>query len=274
MGNGCDIIITWGGAIFNMTNEELATAIQNGETELYPVLWEKIEKLIDRKAEIYALNLAICGRRLDPVEFKKDLKQSAYFALIAAVNYFDPESGYKFLTYLNRPLLSEFRRTAGIRTSRQDILDTALYLDTPVGDDTENTFTDTVPDPTNDIADCDESVYIWELRAALDDAFSVLTDREREVLTLRYYFGVNYSKQAANKNVSSKYISLVASEAFEKIRNNRQIMTQLAGFMPQYEYDPFRFTGYSSWQQSDLSVQDRYLMGQMDNQDEALCFLL
>ena len=85
MGNGCDIIITWGGAIFNMTNEELATAIQNGETELYPVLWEKIEKLIDRKAEIYALNLAICGRRLDPVEFKKDLKQSAYFALIAAV---------------------------------------------------------------------------------------------------------------------------------------------------------------------------------------------
>lgn len=101
-----------------------------------------------------------------------------------------------------------------------------------------------------------------------------LTDREREILRLRYLFSISYSEQAANKNVSKSYIANVAGEAFEKIRSNSQVMTRLAGFMPQYEYDPFRFTGYSSWRNSDLSVQDRYLVGQISNQNETLNFLI
>lgn len=257
-----------------MTNEELAVLIQNGDDGYLPTLWEQVRKLIKIKAERYSYLLKENGKRVDPEDFTDDLIQAGYFAVLDAVKYYNPSSGIKFTSYLENTLKKAFREAAGIRTSKRDPLDSALHLDTPCGEDGDSSIIDLIGDPGSDMVQIEESIYNRELHSALEDALSVLTDREREILTLRYYFGVNYSKQAASKNVCSQYISQVASEAFEKIRNNRQIMTQLAGFMPQYEYNPFRFTGYSSWQQSDLSVQDRYLMGQMDNQDEALSFLL
>ena len=257
-----------------MTNEELAVLIQNGDDGYLPLLWENVRKLIRMLAEQYSRLLHENGKRIDPLDFADDLTQTGYFAVLDAVKYYDPNDSIKFTSYLSTTLKKAFREAAGIRTSKRDPLDSSLYLETPCGEDGDSSIVDLIGDPGSDMLQIEESIYNRELRAALDDAFSVLTDREREVLTLRYYFDVNYSQQADSKNVSRRYISLVAREAFEKIRNSRQIMTRLAGFMPQYEYDPFRFTGYSSWQQSDLSVQDRYLMGQMDNEDEALSFLL
>lgn len=257
-----------------MTNEELAVLIQNGDDGYLPTLWEQVRRLIKIKAERYSYMLKENGKRVDPEDFADDLIQSGYFAVLDAVKYYNPGSGIKFTSYLDNTLKTAFREAAGIRRRTRDVLDSALHLDSPCGEDGDSSIIDLIGDPGSDMVQIEESIYNRELHSALEDAFSVLTDREREILTLRYYFGVNYSKQAVAKNVGSQCISKMASEAFEKIRNNRKIMTQLAGFMPQYEYDPFRFTGYSSWQQSDLSVQDRYLMGQMDNQDEALSFLL
>ena len=257
-----------------MTNEELAVLIQNGDDGYLPTLWEQVRKLIKIKAERYSYLLKENGKRVAPEDFTDDLVQSGYFAVLDAVKYYNPGGGIKFTTYLDNTLKTAFSEAAGMRRRTRDALDRALHLDTPCGEDGDSSIIDLIGDPGSDMLQIEESIYNRELRAALDDAFSVLTDREREVITLRYYFGINYSKQAVAKNVCSRRIAQIANEAFEKIRNNGQIMTQLAGFMPQYEYDPFRFTGYSSWQQSDLSVQDRYLMGQMDKQDEALRFLL
>ena len=257
-----------------MTNEELAVIIQNGDDGYLPTLWEQVRKLIRIKAERYSRWLSENGKRIDPKDFVDDLTQAGYFAVIDAVKYFNAGAGLKFTTYLDNTLKNAFREAAGIRTSKRDPLDSSLYLDAPCGEGGDCSILDLIGNPDSDTLQIEESIYNRELRAALEDAFSVLTDREREVLTLRYFFNVNYSEQAVNKNVSRSYIALMAGEAFEKIRNSRQIMTRLAGFMPQYEYDPFRFTGYSSWQHSDLSVQDRYLMGQMDSQDEALNFLI
>ena len=257
-----------------MTNEELAVRIQNGHTELYADLWTQVCKIVKIKAERYSRKLHENGRRMDPEDFVDDLVQAGYFAVVAAVKYYDQSEEWKFTTYLDRTLKTAFRQAAGARTSKRDPLDAALYLDAPCGEDDEETMLAFVADLSGDMEQIDESVYIWELREALDDALSILTDREREVLTLRYLLGVNYSVQAENRGVSRNGIALVAKEAFEKIRRNRHIMTKLAEFMPQYDYDPFRFTGYGSWRNTNLSVQDRYLRDQETREDEAWSFLL
>lgn len=257
-----------------MTNEELAVLIQNGDDGYLPTLWEQVRRLIRLKAESYSNWLSENGKRIDSIDFVDDLTQSGYFAVIDAVKYYDPCAGLKFTSYLSNTLKRAFREAAGTRTCKRDPMDSSFYLDAPCGDEDDTSFLDLIGDSDNRTLQIEESIYNQELRAALDEAFSILTAREKEVLTLRFYFDVTFTEQATTKNVSRTRISQIASDAFEKIRHNRQIMTRLAGFMPQYGYDPFRFSGFSSWQQSDLSVQDRYLIGQMDSQDEALSFLI
>ena len=63
-----------------MTNEELAVLIQQGHTELYTELWERVSRLINMMIGKYA------ERRILPPDIEKeDLLQCGYFAMLAAV---------------------------------------------------------------------------------------------------------------------------------------------------------------------------------------------
>lgn len=236
-----------------MTNEEIAVAIQNGETELYPTLWEQVRRLIRHKAERYAFRLELSGLRVD----LDDLIQTAYFALVAAVGYYDPESGLSFLTYLDRPLRSAFQQAAGIRTSKRDALDVAVSLDTPVGEDGDSTAADLVADPSDEIATAENSVYIWELRKALSDALETLSERERQILTDRYLTGMSCGDLAKHRGVSRACIAQSVNQALDNLRWNSRVMKTLAEFMPEYKFDPYKASGYQVWRDTGLSVQDR-----------------
>ena len=92
-----------------MTNEELAVQIQAGEREQLPELWEQVHRL-----------LALMFRRLlsqSPDNHTRavsagitleDLEQEGYFALLEAVDAYDPTSGYKFTAYLKYPVMKRF----------------------------------------------------------------------------------------------------------------------------------------------------------------------
>lgn len=81
--------------IENITNEELATAAQEGNNEVMPLLWEKNERLV-KLIMFKHLN----KRKLPPCIDEEDILQCGYFALLAAVKAY--KSGeYKFTTYLN-----------------------------------------------------------------------------------------------------------------------------------------------------------------------------
>ena len=62
-----------------MTNEELAVIIKNGNEELLPSLWERVERFAVSRAKIYFnSHLEVCaaaGVMLD------DLYQESYFVL-------------------------------------------------------------------------------------------------------------------------------------------------------------------------------------------------
>ena len=260
-----------------MTNEELAVMIQNGHTELYTDLWEQVYRLVCRKAERYSHLLQENGWRTDPEDFTADLIHSGYFALIDAVKYFDSKKGIKFNTYLGNTLKKAFREAAGIRSSKRDALEFSVSLDAPVLDDGDTAlldFVDSRPYDGDDMVRVEDSVYLWELRAALDEALSTLNHRERKTLKDYYFHGVSYANQAESCNVSRQYLADIADTAMEKLRSNGRVMKNLAGFMPDYEYDPYKFTGFCSWRNNALSVQERYLLGELGTQEGGLSILL
>lgn len=260
-----------------MTNEELAVMIKNGHTELYADLWEQVYRLVCWKAERYSHLLQENGWRMDPEDFIGDLIQSGYFAVVNAVKYFDPKAGIKFNTFLGNTLKSAFREAVGIRSSKRDALEFSVSLDAPVMDDGDTAlldFVDSRPYDGDDMVKVEDSVYLWELRAALDEALSTLNTRESDTLRNYYFHGVNYADQAESCGVSKQYLTDNAYIAMEKLRKNRRVMTNLAGFLPDYEYDPYKFTGYSSWSNTALSVQERYIMGESDRREGTMSLLL
>ena len=105
--------------------------------------------------------------------------------------------------------------------------------------------------------DVEEMIYIQELHAALDNAMTILTDREFEVLTLKYYFDISYYAQAEDVGVSTSAIMALANNAIERIRTSEH-MKILAEFMPSLDYDPCQYISHSTGE-LDESFQNKYL---------------
>lgn len=83
-----------------MTNEEIIRAIRSGQRELMADLYENNKKFI------FAI-VKYIGIQPDDYE---DAMQDAYFGLYEAVNGFDTDKGYKFLTYAKYHIQTAIQR--------------------------------------------------------------------------------------------------------------------------------------------------------------------
>lgn len=232
-----------------MTNEELATLIQNGDDGYLPDLWEQVRKLIRMKAKQYLRHFVLCGGGTFVDE--DDLTQCGYYAVLAAVKYYSPSAGYKFTTYLSKTLQNAFREALGIRTSKRDPCRDAIPLDTP--------SLNWLDSHDSSLIQVDESVYNQDLRRELDKILLQLPDSYREILTLHFFFGISYLEQAETKGVTLQDIANQADAAIERIRGNPKYMSALSEFMPEYDFDPYRNTGLTSWAASGQSVEEKFI---------------
>lgn len=164
-----------------MTNEELARTIQSGNHECIPVLWERCRKIIYKKAIRFKNLHENCNQEVD------DLVQSGFFAMIAAIGYYNPDKPENFLTYLNKPLLNEFLRASGWRTSKRDALDYAISIDTPTDEDGETTLADIIPG--NDTP-MERELYYEELAGTIREALAKLPKRKEALIRAIYFEGV------------------------------------------------------------------------------------
>lgn len=154
-----------------MTNEELVTLIQHGESERLAELWAQVCRFVRQQAI----------RRVRQLEGRggvtaEDLYQSGYIALVGAVQTYRADGGKTFLSWLDFYLRREFARAAGCLTERQrrDPLGSADSLDRPL--DAENAGADAlaelVPDPFDHaeaLAEADERAWRRNaIRAAVD----------------------------------------------------------------------------------------------------------
>lgn len=84
-----------------MTNEEIVTAIQDGKYELMAELYQRNRHFI---------RLLIQRLGIEQAEDIRDAMQDAYFGLYEAVQGFDSDKGYKFMTYAKYHIQSAIQR--------------------------------------------------------------------------------------------------------------------------------------------------------------------
>lgn len=167
-----------------MTNEELVTEIQRGDTAKLSVLWEQVERLVAWKTNKVLLALGDNAK----VEFD-DLYNSGYIALVEAVNSYKPnEAGFTtwFMFYLKKA----FAEATGYRRAGQkdDAIHYADSLDAPLGANTEGlTLGSTIPDPGDLEEETVDRVYQQQLHDALERALGSIDDLQSQVIRLRFY---------------------------------------------------------------------------------------
>ena len=198
-----------------MTNEELAIEIQKGNTEYLPLLFDQVEKFIRKKA---AQRLRVLGED-SGIEFD-ELYDSGYLAVIEAAKYFKPESGYKFLTFLDKPLKNAFAEVTNARTQKglKDPLRNAVSLETPVGEDETLTIGDTIADDTDITAEVIRKVSNKELHKALDNALDQLEPLEAEAIRLQYYSNLNLQQSAVAMKIEPDTVHYLRLNGMRKLR--------------------------------------------------------
>lgn len=237
-------------------NEELVAAIQNGEPRTAE-LWEQIKGLVKWKAKriMTAMELrgTSCGCEFD------DLVQCGYPAMVAAVETYTPESG-SFSTWFMYYLQKEFAEITGYRTKRGrcEPLNEAYSLDKPLTDESDSAvFGDLIPDQraAATMEAVEERAYQRQLKHAIDRALSELPVDVADVLRLRNYDRLTLDEIGERWKLSRERIRQLENKGIRKLREPK-IACILRPFM---DFDFYSSTGLSAYQQSGMSVQERYV---------------
>lgn len=201
-----------------MTNEALALLIQQGRTEYTAKLWAQVERFICMKAGQYERHLTGCAADAE------DLKQSGYFAMMEAVKYYNPEKGYKFITYLDFTLKKAFRQIAGIESSRRDAALSAVSLDEPIeADNNDIRRIDLIEDaaaqaPFYELIERDT---LNEAREVIEKALKRVSEQARQLIKLVYFEGKSLTEAASIAGYSSRQAAEQAHyNALRIIRNS------------------------------------------------------
>lgn len=178
-----------------MTNEELAKCIQSGERNKIMDLWKQVRRFALQQANRWAR----IGRGGVTVA---DLEQTAFLALMNALERWEPDRGPFFHLY-TLCLKDSFTVATMQRTQRDrlDPLDIAERLEEPLRDDSDaGTLADVIPDPSAEraVEDVAESDYITHRRAAVRRALDGLPEDQRRAVVLRFWRGESVDTRALN----------------------------------------------------------------------------
>ena len=238
-----------------MSNEEIALAIQSGDNFLLQQLWEQCKGFIRKEACRWAR--AFENR---PDIDADDLTQSGYFALLDAVQRFDPARG-NFISVLAMTLKTAFTDACGVHTQqqRQDpLIKSPLCLDSPALGNDDLTFGDTIPDPSNCYEDVEEKLYQEYVSKTCREAVDSLSNRQREVINLYFYRGRTQKDIASQQGISFQRVQQIIVDGLRHIRNS--------SFFPELEKiyysscNYYRGVGTSAFKRSNTSSVERELL--------------
>lgn len=180
-----------------MTNEELVTRVQQGDTKLIPLLWEQVSRFIDMQAGKYLDNFPDHYRAL-----RGDMVNESYTYFLMAIEKYDPERG-SFLACLGWYIRGAFEAVAyNGRGNRQknDPLNQAVSLDIPIDDTEDLMLTDMLADETAEVPYRElEDIALWQsVRKLLYEAIDHAADKVGSSL-VRYMFDNDCNIGAASK---------------------------------------------------------------------------
>lgn len=234
-----------------MTNEELAERIKAGESALMADLWENCHKLL-----LLIMNRELTDEKRERMErcgsTEEDLKQELYFALCTAVKYYDPAAGYKFNTYLKRPVLETIRNLTKGKIKHGDALNRAVSFDQPVEDGEEESLWAFVPDPESEtgFSDVADRLDNQRLRSDLERAINKLPERQGRTIRRKYFYGKSTAEIAKAEGVSRCTVNNDEAEALQRLREARELEQYRDEIIQRYAYrsglGSFRANGFRS----------------------------
>lgn len=196
-----------------MTNEEIVIRIQDGETELYPLLWDKTKLLLFKIMRSKTFNT-----RLPTHITVEDLEQEMFFALCKAVNYFDREKGLLFTSYLTYPVLTVLRDT--IFCDKSTVKETSF--NEPINDVGEKEKWSTVIDAKSEQAFFD--IEISEIQIKVRAAVAALPERQRAAVSLYFFHGSTLSEIAEQLQVNTLRAGQIINTALRTLRRKPDII--------------------------------------------------
>ena len=186
------------------SNEELAERSKSGDTTAILELWSNLEPFIDMKLSQYMRYIH------DAAIDRDDLKQASYFAMLRAINYYNPNKGYRFITYFSKTLLKEFNITAGF--TRQQHVVVSLDAKIPGGSDDSPALLETLADEAAQLPVYDVLAYDWQLTAlrSILEALALLSAREQVFIWGMYFDGLTQDEAGAIAGYSCRQASNTA----------------------------------------------------------------
>ena len=254
-----------------MTNEELVQAIQDGEQDRLPELWEQVQGLAKYWASRYTRAVVASGRDTNSRELFDDLFQCGYIAMVAAVGSFDSAAGafstwyayyfrqevYSLMGWRSRP----DPKTGEYTTIRRDALSHAGSLNTPLGDEEDGVcLGDMVPDPDSlrGFEEAEERIWHEQLRTRLNAALDLLPPEQASTLRSRFFRGKTFDALADEKGVKREVVRNWECKGLRALRMSRD-KKELRKFLhPDDIYSAgLRSTGLSAFLHSGTSSTER-----------------
>lgn len=208
-----------------MTNEELCALAKTGDKQAAGQLWEQCSKLIYLLFSRLLANPGSAARATAAGVTIEDLTQDGYFAILRAVEGFDPGAGYKFTSYLHFAVKTAFFSAVGMRTEkdRRDPLTAADRLDAPLcNDDGEEVDRyGLIPDPSSgaEMERFEQGDYIQSLHNALESCFARLPEDRADIIRARYFEGRTLAQVGAAIDNSPARVREKELEAMRKLRH-------------------------------------------------------
>ena len=231
-----------------MTNEELAIRVQkqngNGQAEL----WDNVKYLVKRIMSKYFSKCESMGIETD------DLLQAGYFAMMSAVNDYDPDKGYKFTAYLEFHCRNKAREALGIRTSKKRF--PLCGLDDIVPGTEDLKISDIIEDenaalPFEEVV---EAVYQAQLRTTLDECLDTLPEKERETIKQYYFDGLTLVQIAEKRSVSVEAVRARRNKGLRTLKYSK-CARKLSPFIERHIITSTAFTrsGFGSFKNTGMS---------------------
>mgnify|MGYP004591887623 FL=1 len=199
--------------------EALVAAVQRGDREKLPELWDCVRAFAARQA--YARMAAYRATQTDCAVDAEDLMQEAFLAMLRALETYQGGGGMSFLGWWKMYLRKAFNGALGMlrSASRCDPVRRCESLHRPVGEGGE-LLGDLLEDRENPVEELERALWREELRRALRLALEELPGSNREMVVRRYCQGVKLRQIAAEAGTSTQAVSETTRRTLKTLRKN------------------------------------------------------
>ena len=236
--------------VFCQTNEELAVQAKTGDRDAVSQLWNQTRGIVFLKlARCYNRNpdrFARCGVTMD------DLEQEGFFAVLEAVEAFNPSKGWKFTSWLNYPLQNHVNAVLGTRSGqiKHILLNECSSLDEPVSQESDDiTLGDSIEDKeaAEDFQEAENRAYNQQLHDTLEICLATLAEPMERAVRGQYYENKSLKELGQELGVSYQYARNLRNNGIRKLRfgKSRRLLQEYADEI--ISGRACRGTGFKSW---------------------------